>query len=96
MPLQLYLDDSGSRYPNHEPDVNRADSMDWFALGGILMIGWFGYRAHSYGTGELPHDDDTPEDRHRFMGFATLLISGLSAVAVIYVALVVAFIETCQ
>jgi hypothetical protein len=66
------------------------------ALGGILLTGWIGYRAHSYGAGSAPHDDDTPEDRHRFMGFATLLLSGLSAVAVIYAALVVVFVETCQ
>ena len=66
------------------------------ALVGIVLIGWIGYRAHSYGAGSLPHEDDTPEDRHRFMGFATLLLSGLSALAVVYVALVVAFIETCQ
>jgi hypothetical protein len=66
------------------------------ALGGILVTGWIGYRAHSYGAASLPHDDDTPEDRHRFMGFATLLLSGLSAVAVIYAALVAVFIETCQ
>lgn len=66
------------------------------ALAGIGVVGWIGYRAHSYGSSETPHDDDTPEDRHRFMGFATLLLSGLSAVAVIYAALVVLFIETCQ
>ena len=34
---------------------------------------------------DCPHDADTPEDRHRFLGFATLLLSGLSAVATIYV-----------
>ncbi len=66
------------------------------ALGGILVTGWIGYRAHSYGSASAPHDDDTPEDRHRFMGFATLLLSGLSAVAVIYAALVAVFVETCQ
>lgn len=66
------------------------------ALGGILLTGCIGYRAHSYGSASAPHDEDTPEDRHRFMGFATLLLSGLSAVAVIYAALVVLFIETCQ
>lgn len=66
------------------------------ALAGIAITGWIGYRAHSYGAGELPHDDDTPEDRHRFMGFATLLLSGISAVAVTYAALVVVFVETCQ
>lgn len=32
----LYLDDSGTRYPNRKPQV-REDNMDWFALGGILI-----------------------------------------------------------
>ena len=67
-----------------------------FALAGIGITGWIGYRAHSFGGADLPHDDDTPEDRHRFMGFATLLLSGLSALAVIYAALVAIFVETCQ
>jgi hypothetical protein len=66
------------------------------ALAGIALAGWRGYRAHSYGAASAPHDDDTPEDRHRFMGYATLLLSGLSAVAVIYAALVAVFVETCQ
>ena len=38
-----------------------------------------------------PEDElhrDTEADRHRFLGFATLLMAGLSAVATIYVALV--------
>jgi hypothetical protein len=65
------------------------------ALVGIGITGWIGYRMHSYGNADLPHDDDTPEDRHRFLGFATLLLSALSAVAVIYAALVVVFIERC-
>ena len=51
------------------------------ALVGIGIIGWIGYRRHSFGGGTLPHDVDTPEDRHRFLGFATLLLSALSAVA---------------
>lgn len=66
------------------------------ALFGIAATGWIGYRAHRYGAAPQPHDEDTPEDRHRFMGLATLLLSGLSAVAVIYAALVVVFIGTCQ
>ena len=66
------------------------------ALGAIVVVGWIGYRAHSYGAASVPHDDDTPEDRHRFMGFATLLLAGLSGVAVVYAALVVVFVQTCQ
>jgi hypothetical protein len=66
------------------------------ALIGIGFIGWVGYRRHSHGGASLPRDADTPEDRHRFLGFATLLLSGLSGVAVIYAALVVVFIGSCH
>ena len=66
------------------------------ALAGIATVGFIGYRRHAFGSATLPHDDDTPEDRHRFIGFATLLLSGLSGVAVIYAALTAVFIETCQ
>jgi hypothetical protein len=65
------------------------------ALAGIGVVGWIGYRRHSFGRAELPHDADTPEDRHRFLGFATLLLSGLSAVAVLYAALVALFFGMC-
>jgi len=65
------------------------------ALAGIAVIGWRGYRRHSYGGATTPHDFDTPADRHRFMGFATLLLSLLSAVATIYAALTIAFIGGC-
>jgi hypothetical protein len=65
------------------------------ALAAIGAIGWVGYRRHSFGKADLPHDDDTPEDRHRFMGFATLLLASLSAVAVIYAALVAVFVDRC-
>jgi hypothetical protein len=66
------------------------------ALGAIAIIWWVGYRAHHLGHGSAPHDDDSPQDRHRFIGFATVLLSGLSAVAVVYAALVAVFIESCQ
>jgi hypothetical protein len=66
------------------------------ALAAIGAIGWVGYRRHSFGHADLPHDDDTPEDRHRFLGFATLLLSALSAVAVVYAALVAAFFGSCH
>jgi hypothetical protein len=66
------------------------------ALTGIAVVGWVGYRRHSYGAAPLPHDLDTPEDRHRFLGFATLLLSGVSAIATIYVALAAVFIGSCN
>jgi hypothetical protein len=65
----------------------------------LVAITWFGargLRGHRLGDATLPHDDDTPGDRHRFLGFATLLLCGLSFVAVVYVALAVAVIGTCR
>jgi hypothetical protein len=65
------------------------------ALAVVVFIGWIGYRRHSLGQATLPHDDDTPEDRHRFLGLATFLLSALSAVAIVFEALVIVFIDRC-
>lgn len=67
--------------------------------GALLCIGWMvriGWQAHRTDGGKTPHDEDTPEDRHRFLGLAVLLLSLLSAVAVIYTALAAVFVGTCR
>lgn len=66
------------------------------ALIGVALIGWSGYRRHKLPGGAVPHDADTPEDRYRFLGFATLLLSGLSAIAIVYEALAAVFIGSCR
>jgi hypothetical protein len=66
------------------------------ALIGIGIAGRVGYRKHSFGNASQPHDDDSPEDRHRFLGFAMLLLSALSAVAVLYASLAALFIWSCH
>ena len=66
------------------------------ALAAIAIIGYTGWRWHRAGSATLPHDADSPEDRHRFLGFSTLLLSGLSAVAIVYAALVAVFIGSCE
>jgi hypothetical protein len=65
------------------------------ALAAIGIVARIAFGRHRFGTGERPHDDDTPQDRHRFLGFAGLLLSGLSAVAVVYVALAASFFRSC-
>ncbi|MFG3452219.1 hypothetical protein [Stutzerimonas stutzeri] len=65
------------------------------ALAGIALTGWRGWRKHSFGHATAPHDFDTPADRHRFLGFSTLLLSGLSFVATLFVALSVVIIGSC-
>jgi hypothetical protein len=66
------------------------------ALVGIAVVGWEGFRRHRHGTEATTHDLDTRDDRHRFLGFATLLLSGLSAVGVAYAALAARYFETCR
>ena len=67
------------------------------ALIGIGVIGYQGWRRHTYGKGaSAPHDDDTPEDRHRFLGLATFMLAALSAVATAYVGVSAFFFETCR
>lgn len=66
------------------------------ALVGIALTGLRGWKRHNFGAATAPHDFDTPEDRHRFLGLATLLLCGLSFVAVIFGTLSVVFIGTCE
>jgi hypothetical protein len=66
------------------------------ALAAIAVVGLWGWRHHAYGDATVPHDFDTAADRHRFLGFSTLLLSALSFVAVLFVGMVVAFTETCR
>jgi hypothetical protein len=68
------------------------------ALVGIAASGIVGYRRHGSGHGleTTGHDFDSPEGRHRFLGFSMMLLAGLSAVATIFTALPAAFIDTCR
>lgn len=66
------------------------------ALAVIILAGVRGYRRHRFGEATVPHDFDTAADRHRFLGFATLLLSTLSAVATLYVGATVLFIGSCR
>jgi hypothetical protein len=63
------------------------------ALAGIAITGWMGYGECRSGEGAL--SSDTPESRYRFLGFATLLLSALSAVAIAFNALVLFFFRSC-
>lgn len=65
------------------------------ALFGIGLTFWAGFRRSTFGQATAPHDFDTAADRHRFLGFATLLLSSLSFVATVYVALAILFIRSC-
>jgi hypothetical protein len=66
------------------------------ALAAVAVVGWRGWRRHRHGGEAPPHDDDSPEDRHRFLGFSAALLSALSGVAIVYTALAAVFIGSCR
>jgi hypothetical protein len=66
------------------------------ALAAIAAVGFSGFRRHRHGGEALPHDFDSPADRHRFLGFATLLLAGLSGIATIGVAAHFFYFGTCR
>lgn len=66
------------------------------ALAVIVMAAWLAWRQWGFGIQDPPHDAPTDRSRTLFQGFATLLLSGLSFVAVLYGALPLFFIEGCQ
>ena len=61
----------------------------------IVVSAILAYRQWGFGTGDPPHDEPTRLDRLLFQGYATLLLSGLSFVAVIFTALPAVFVTGC-
>lgn len=67
------------------------------ALGGIAACGIQAFRLGHFRAGKAaPHDADTIQDRRHFLAYATLLLSGLSFVATLFVALPVIFFASCR
>jgi len=53
-------------------------------------------RGHFMAGKATPHDADTIQDRRHFLAYATLLLSGLSFVATLFVALPAIFFVSCR
>ena len=56
------------------------------ALAAMTLLFLHGLRRHRYQLPVCPHDDDSPEDRHHFVAFTTMLLAGLSVLATVFVA----------
>ncbi len=65
------------------------------ALAAIVWSAHQAWRNWGFGAYDPPHAAATETDRRRFLGFATLLVAGLSAVATLYVAMVAVFVPGC-
>lgn len=59
----------------------------------VLMINT--WRRHDLRSARASHDEDSAADRHHFLGFAAVLLAGLSFVATLYVGSVAGFIGNC-
>jgi hypothetical protein len=67
------------------------------ALAGIGACAIQAFRLGHFMEGKAaPHDADTIHDRRRFLAYATLLLSGLSFVATLFVALPAVFVASCR
>ena len=66
------------------------------SLGLIALILRRAWREWHSGGGGFRNDQDTPEARERFLEFSTLLLAGLSFVAVIYETMPVLLIGDCR
>jgi hypothetical protein len=66
------------------------------ALLAVGVIGWRGFRRYRAAGSGTPHHADTAAARHRFLGFIAMLLSVLSAVAILYDVLVPIMIGSCR
>jgi len=66
------------------------------ALVVIALSGWIAWRQARTAGDPAPHDQGTDIDRLRFLAKSTLLLAGLSFVAVLFTALPVLFIGDCR
>jgi hypothetical protein len=66
------------------------------ALAAVAWVAWSGWTRYHHGEAVPSHHKDTPEDRHRFLGLATLLLALLSAVSIVYTAVAVAMLRGCS
>ncbi|MDX3924795.1 MAG: hypothetical protein QHC90_03175 [Shinella sp.] len=83
-------------------EVGGYDTIRWIlavitllALAMIVVSAALAFRQWGFGTDDPPHDDPTRHDRTLFQGFATLLLSGLSFIAVVFAAAPLIFIAGC-
>jgi len=66
------------------------------ALAAAGWVGWRGWVRYNYGEAVPSHHKDTPEDRRRFLGLATLLLAMLGGVSIAYTAMAVLMMRGCS
>jgi hypothetical protein len=70
-----------------------------FTVGALAAIALFfhhGFSRLRYRLPMRPLDDDTPGDREQFVAFTTMLLAGMSLVAVVFEAIAIAVVNRCS
>lgn len=66
------------------------------ALAVVLVSAYVAWAQSRLPGDPPPHDDSTHEDRFRFLAIATLLLAGLSFVAIVFTAIPALYFEDCR
>lgn len=66
------------------------------ALIAVVWLGLRGFKRHRAKGAPPPHAADAPEDRRAFLGFASLLLAGLSGIAIVFEALPAIWLGSCR
>ena len=92
----IHCEKAGGAFANLAPIRIWIVGLTIVALIFVFIAGLQAWRHWGFGANQPPHDADSPEDRRRFIGYAALLISALSFVAIVFTALPVFFITDCR
>ena len=72
-----------------------------YTVAALAGIGWscrglWRVRGRSLTDDDFEYEHNTPEERHRFLSHVALMLSVLSAVAVLYVAIPMIYLSSCR
>jgi hypothetical protein len=92
----VHCEKAGMGFASVEPIRVWIIGLTAVALAFVFISGLQAWRHWGFGANSPPHDAPTAEDRRRFIGYAALLISALSFVAILFTALPIFFIADCR
>lgn len=95
--VAIYCEKAGRTAPLDDPRVVVVIA----TVMALALIGWstrhlWSVRGRSLTDDDFEFEHNVPEERHRFLSHVALMLCVLSAVAVIYVAIPVIYLDTCR
>ena len=94
----IYCEKAGRERHARRPDLRGGRRRRWLpslVIGASTLSIWR-VRGRSLTDNDFEFEHNTPEERHRFLSHVALMLSVLSAVAVIYVAIPMLYLTSCR